>query len=108
MHGIWGLGQMMFTKYVVVVDADVDVQNLSEVMWRVGATTDPARDLEHASGPMDALEFATTRANFGGKLGIDATRKLPEEGFPREWPPEIEMDESVIKRVDERWESYGI
>ena len=108
MHGIWGLGQMMFTKYVIVVDHDVDVQDLEEVMWRVGAGTDPARDLELAHGPADALEFATTQANFGGKLGVDATRKLPEEGFPREWPPEIRMDERVVKRVDERWHEYGI
>ena len=108
MHGVWGLGQLMFSKYVIVVDHDVDVQNLKEVMWRVGANTDPARDLEHATGPMDALEFATTEANFGGKLGIDATRKGPEEGFPREWPPEIEMDEAIVELVDERWSRYGI
>ena len=57
---------------------------------------------------MDALEFATTEANFGGKLGIDATRKGPEEGFPREWPPEIEMDEAIVELVDERWSRYGI
>jgi 4-hydroxy-3-polyprenylbenzoate decarboxylase len=108
MHGLWGLGQMMFTKYVIVVDADVDVQNLKEVLWRVGANTDPARDLEPARGPMDTLEFATAQAGFGGKLGIDATRKLPEEGFPREWPPDIAMDDDVRKLVDGRWESYGI
>ncbi len=108
MHGIWGLGQMMFTKYVIIVDEDVDVQNLREVLWRVGANTDPARDLELARGPMDALEFATTRANFGGKLGIDATRKLPDEGFPREWPPDITMDEDVQRLVDGRWDEYGI
>jgi 4-hydroxy-3-polyprenylbenzoate decarboxylase len=108
MHGVWGLGQLMFSKYVIVVDHDVDVQNLKEVMWRVGANTDPARDLEHASGPMDALEFATTEPNFGGKLGIDATRKGPEEGFPREWPPEIEMDEAIVQLVDDRWSRYGI
>jgi 4-hydroxy-3-polyprenylbenzoate decarboxylase len=108
MHGIWGVGQLMFTKYVIVVDHDVDVQNLQEVMWRVGANTDPARDLEQARGPMDHLEFATTTEHFGGKLGIDATRKLPEEGFPREWPPEITMDDEIVKLVDERWSSYGI
>ena len=108
MHGIWGVGQLMFTKYIIVVDHDVDVQNLKEVMWRVGANTDPARDLEQASGPMDHLEFATTTEFFGGKLGIDATRKLPQEGFPREWPPEIKMDDEIVKLVDERWSSYGI
>ena len=108
MHGIWGVGQLMFTKYIVVVDDDVDVQNLNEVMWRVGANTDPARDLEQARGPMDHLEFATTTEHFGGKLGIDATRKLPQEGFPREWPPEIKMDDTIVKLVDERWSSYGI
>ena len=69
MHGIWGVGQLMFTKYIIVVDHDVDVQNLKEVMWRVGANTDPARDLEQARGPMDHLEFATTTEHFGGKLG---------------------------------------
>ena len=108
MHAIWGVGQLMFTKYVIVVDADVDVQDLSEVLWRVGANTDPSRDTEHARGVMDALEFATTHANVGGKLGIDATRKLPEEGFPREWPPDIAMDEHIVTRVNERWTSYGI
>ena len=108
MHAVWGLGQLMFTKYVIVVDADVDVQNLSEVLWRVGANTDPSRDTEHAQGVMDALEFATTHANVGGKLGIDATRKLPEEGFPREWPPEIVMDDRIVKLVNDRWTSYGI
>ena len=108
MHGIWGVGQLMFTKYIIVVDHDVDVQNLKEVMWRVGANTDPARDLEQARGPMDHLEFATTTEFFGGKLGIDATRKLPQEGFPREWPPEIKMDDETVKLVDERWQSYGI
>ena len=108
MHAVWGLGQLMFSKYVIVVDHDVDVQNLNEVLWRVGANTDPSRDLEHASGPMDALEFATTEANFGGKLGIDATRKGPEEGFPREWSPEIKMEAEIVQRVDERWSQYGI
>jgi len=108
MHALWGLGQLMFTKYLIVVDAEVNVQDLKEVMWRVGATTDPARDLELARGPMDALEFATTAANFGGKLGIDATRKWPEEGFPREWPPEIVMDAEIVRRVNARWAAYGI
>ena len=108
MHAIWGTGQLMFTKYVIVVDADVNVQNLKEVLWRVGANTDPSRDVEHAQGVMDALEFATTHANVGGKLGIDATRKVPEEGFPREWPPDIIMDEEIKEAVTARWTTYGI
>ena len=109
MHGIWGVGQLMFTKYVIVVDHDVDVQNLKEVMWRVGANTDPARDLEQARGPMDHLEFATDHGTLRREAGHrrDA-QACPREGFPREWPPEIKMDETIMKLVDERWSSYGI
>jgi 4-hydroxy-3-polyprenylbenzoate decarboxylase len=104
MHAIWGLGQAMFTKVIIVVDGDVDVQNMSEVAWRVLANIDPGRDLELASGPMDVLEHASQRFAYGGKVGIDATRKWPGEGFEREWPGVIAMDPDVKARMGGLWE----
>jgi len=102
MHGLWGAGQMMFAKYIVVVDADVDVHNTSEVLFRLGACTDPQRDALFTRGPADVLDHATTDLAIGTKLGLDATHKLPSEaGFQREWPPLIKMDEAVQKKVDE-------
>ena len=107
MHAIWGLGQLMFTKFVIVVDENVDVQNLREVLWRVGNNTDPARDIEIAKGPADTLEHASPQPNYGGKIGIDATIKMPEEGHHREWPPDIVMTQEIKDLVDGRWEEYG-
>ena len=102
MHGLWGAGQMMFAKYIIVVDEDVDVHNTSEVLFRLGACTDPQRDALFTRGPADVLDHATTEMAIGTKLGLDATHKLPgENGFHREWPPIIEMDEAVKKKVDE-------
>ncbi|MEC8927628.1 MAG: menaquinone biosynthesis decarboxylase [Verrucomicrobiota bacterium] len=102
MHGLWGAGQMMFAKYIIVVDDDVDVHNTSEVLFRLGACTDPQRDALFTRGPADVLDHATTDLAIGTKLGIDATHKLPgESGFHREWPPLIRMDEAVKKKVDE-------
>jgi len=100
MHGLWGMGQMMFTKYLVVVDDDVDVHNTSEVLFRLCANTDPQRDSIFTKGPADVLDHATSEIGIGTKLGIDATRKLPGEGFKRQWPPLIKMDEAVKRRVD--------
>ena len=101
MHGLWGAGQMMFAKYIIVVDEDVDVHNTSEVLFRLGACTDPQRDALFSKGPADVLDHATTDLAIGTKLGIDATHKLPgESGFNREWPPIIEMDEAVKQKVD--------
>jgi 4-hydroxy-3-polyprenylbenzoate decarboxylase len=100
MHGMWGMGQMMFTKYIVVVDADVDVHNTSEVLFRMCANTDPQRDSLFSKGPADVLDHATSQLAVGSKLGIDATRKLPGEGFQRQWPPIIKMDEAIKKKVD--------
>jgi 4-hydroxy-3-polyprenylbenzoate decarboxylase len=101
MHGLWGMGQMMFTKYIVVVDDDVDVHNTSEVLFRLCATTDPQRDTIFTRGPADVLDHATTELAVGTKLGIDATRKLPGEGFKREWPPLIKMDEAIKRKIDQ-------
>jgi 4-hydroxy-3-polyprenylbenzoate decarboxylase len=100
MHGLWGMGQMMFTKYIVVVDDDVDVHNTSEVLFRLCANTDPQRDSIFTKGPADVLDHATSEMAVGTKLGIDATKKLPGEGFKRPWPPLIRMDEAVKTKVE--------
>ena len=100
MHGLWGMGQMMFTKYIVVVDADVDVHNTSEVLFRLCACTDPQRDSIFTKGPADVLDHATSEIAIGSKLGIDATKKVPGEGFQRPWPPIIKMDEAVRRKID--------
>ena len=99
MHGLWGMGQMMFTKYVVVVDEHVNVHNTSEVLFHLCANTDPQRDSIFTKGPADVLDHATSEIAIGSKLGIDATKKLPGEGFKREWPPLIRMDEAVIAKI---------
>jgi 4-hydroxy-3-polyprenylbenzoate decarboxylase len=93
------MGQMMFTKYIVVVDADVDVHDTSEVLFCLCATTDPQRDALFTRGPADVLDHATSELAIGTKMGIDATKKLAGEGFKREWPPLIEMDEAVRKKI---------
>jgi len=99
MHGLWGMGQMMFTKYIVVVDAEVDVHNTSEVLFHLTANTDPQRDSIFTKGPSDVLDHATSEIAVGSKMGIDATRKLAGEGFKRPWPPLIKMDPEVQARV---------
>jgi len=100
MHGLWGMGQMMFTKYIVVVDDDVDVHNTSEVLFRLCANTDPQRDSIFTKGPADVLDHATSEMASGSKLGIDATKKLSGEGFKRTWPPLIKMDAAVRKKME--------
>jgi 4-hydroxy-3-polyprenylbenzoate decarboxylase len=108
MHAIWGMGQMMFTKLIAVFDEDVDIQDLSEVLWRLGNNISADRDLEIVKGPLDILDHASPYPNFGAKLGIDATKKWPEEGHNREWPDAIEMSPDVKKRIDEMWGELGI
>ena len=108
MNAIWGLGQAMFTKCIVVVDHDVDVQDYRETAWRALNNIDPERDVQFTLGPIDSLDHASRLPNFGSKMGIDATRKLPSEGFTRPWPEVIAMDESVKRRVDPIWDSLGI
>ncbi len=100
MHGLWGMGQMMFTKYLVVVDEDVDVHNTRDVLFHLCANTDPQRDTLLSRGPADVLDHATSEIGVGGKLGLDATRKLPGEGFKRSWPPLIKMDPRVREKID--------
>jgi 4-hydroxy-3-polyprenylbenzoate decarboxylase len=100
MHGLWGMGQMMFSKYIVVVDEDCDVHNTSEVLFRLCANTDPQRDSTFIKNPSDALDHAPTLPNMGSHMGIDATRKLPGEGYTRGWPEMLKMDAGVKERVD--------
>jgi 4-hydroxy-3-polyprenylbenzoate decarboxylase len=92
MHALWGLGQIMFVRYLVIVDDDIDPHDLKEVLYRVGLQADPAHDLEIVDGPVDQLSISNPVPNIGGKIGIDATRKRPEDGFPRPWPEEIRSD----------------
>jgi 4-hydroxy-3-polyprenylbenzoate decarboxylase len=99
MHGLWGMGQMMFTKYIIVVDDEVNVHNTSEVLFRLCANTDPQRDSIFTKGPADVLDHATSEIAIGSKLGIDATKKLPGEGFKRSWPPLITMDGTVQAKI---------
>ena len=94
MHGIWSLGQAMFTKCVIVVDEDCDVQDLAEVTLRVANNIDPERDIQFTLGPVDSLDHASRLPNYGSKMGIDATRKWKAEGFTRPWPQMIAMDRS--------------
>ncbi|HYN16002.1 MAG TPA: UbiD family decarboxylase [Terriglobales bacterium] len=108
MNGIWAMGQAMFTKCVVVVDEDCDVQDLREVVLRVANNIDPERDIQFTLGPVDSLDHSARLPNFGSKMGIDATRKWPTEGFTRPWPDEIRMDEATKLRVDAMWKKLGI
>ncbi len=108
MSAIWGLGQAMFTKCIVVVDEDVDVQNVREVAWKALNNIDPERDIQFTLGPVDSLDHASRLPNYGSKMGIDATRKWPGEGFTRPWPGVIRMPEGVKRRVDELWKKAGL
>ena len=89
MSAFWGLGQLMFSKCIVVVDKDVNVQDEAEVAWIAGTHVDPSRDIQIVTGPVDDLDDAAIAPAFGGKMGIDATRKWPSEGFTREWPTRL-------------------
>jgi 4-hydroxy-3-polyprenylbenzoate decarboxylase len=108
MYALWGMGQMSFTKMIVIVDKWVDVQDPSEVVWRIGNNVDPKRDVVILEGPLDVLEHASQIPAYGGKLGIDATKKLASEGFTREWPDDIIMSPEIRKLVDDRWKEYRI
>jgi 4-hydroxy-3-polyprenylbenzoate decarboxylase len=98
----------MFTKVVLVVDHDVNVQDGREVVWKALCAIDPERDIQFVLGPVDTLDHAARRQDFGSKMGIDATRKLPEEGFEGRWPDEIKMDDATKRRVDTIWQQLKI
>jgi 4-hydroxy-3-polyprenylbenzoate decarboxylase len=100
MHGLWGMGQMMFSKYIVVVDDDCDVHNTSEVLFRLCANTDPARDTTVIKNPSDSLDHAPSQQNVGSHMGFDATRKLPGENYHRQWPELLKMTDEARALVD--------
>lgn len=108
MSALWGLGQMMLVKMIIVVDDDVNTQDMGEVLWRLGNNTDFVRDTLIWEGPVDALDHSGPRPHIGGKIGFDATRKWPEEGHSRVWPPDIAMSKEVKSRVDALWAELGI
>jgi 4-hydroxy-3-polyprenylbenzoate decarboxylase len=108
MHAIWGMGQMMFTKMIIVVDEYVDVQKEKEVWWRVFNNIDAKHDIVMVEGPLDALDHSSPMAKWGTKIGIDATKTWPEEGHTREWPDEINMSDDIKKLVDAKWQELGL
>ena len=108
MHALWGLGQLMFSKVIVVFDDDVDVHNTSEVLWRLTNNIDPARDVQIVKGPVDSLNHAAPMVGFGSKMGIDATRKWPSEGHLREWPEVVKIDAATAAKIDGIWEGLGL
>jgi 4-hydroxy-3-polyprenylbenzoate decarboxylase len=108
MHAIWGLGQAMFSKCIVVVDEDVDVQNVREVAWKALNNIDPERDIQFVMGPIDSLDHSSRLPNYGSKMGIDATKKWAGEGFTRPWPDVIRMSDEVRRRVDQLWKKAGL
>ena len=107
MNAIWSLGQAMFTKCIIVVDEDVNVQDIGEVTLKVLNHIDPERDIQFTLGPVDSLDHSSRLPNYGSKMGIDATRKWPSEGFARPWPDEILMDEKTKALVDKKVERPG-
>ncbi len=108
MHGLWGMGLLMLAKAIVVVDHDVNVQDPSEVAWRVTNNIDPARDVVFAEGPIDDLDHAAPVPRYGSKMGIDATAKGPADGRTRPWPDDIVMSDEIKRLVDSKWDRYGI
>lgn len=108
MQALWGLGQMMFSKFIIVFDREVDVQDMNQVIWQWGANVDPRRDHLLVDGPVDALDHASPLPHLGSKIGFDATTKWPEEGISRPWPKKIHMDLKVKERIDGIWQKLGI
>ncbi len=107
MNAIWSLGQAMFTKCIIVLDEDVNVQDIAEVTLKALNHIDPERDIQFTLGPIDSLDHASRLPNYGSKMGIDATRKWPSEGFTRPWPDEILMDEKTKQMVDTKWKALA-
>jgi len=107
-HGLWGSGQMSFSKVICVLDEDVDVQDVGQVAWRLLANLDPKRDLAFVDGPIDQLDHGASQALWGSKVCIDGTRKWREEGYAREWPEPCRVSREVAARVDAMWPALGI
>src|SRR5660397_245036 len=108
MHAVWGTGQMQFTKFVVVVDAEVDVHDYSEVTWRVFSNVDPKRDILMSEGPLDELDHSSPTTAWGAKMGVDATARWSAEGHRRGWPEDIVMSPEVKARIDKIWSALGL
>ncbi len=108
MSAIWGLGQMMFSKCIIVLDHDANIQDVREVAWRTFNNVDPKRDIVFSDGPVDELDHSASRDFFGSKMGIDATRKNEAEGMMRPWPEDMVMRPSVRELVSRRWKEYGL
>jgi len=108
MNGLWGLGLMSLAKVIVIVDKDVNVRDVDEAWWVTLNNIDPQRDIRFTKGPVDVLDHASRAFTYGSKMGIDATAKWKEEGFDREWPDRIEMDQDVKDRIDAVWNELGI
>jgi 4-hydroxy-3-polyprenylbenzoate decarboxylase len=108
MNGLWGMGLMSLAKLIVVVDKEVNVQDPDEAWWVALNHIDPERDIRFTMGPIDVLDHASRAFTYGSKMGIDATAKLKEEGFAREWPRRIVMDQETRARVDAMWPELGI
>jgi 4-hydroxy-3-polyprenylbenzoate decarboxylase len=104
MNAFWGLGQLMFSKTIVVVDKDVNVHDVSQVAWIVGTHYDPLRDVQMTKGPVDDLDDAADLPAYGGKMGVDATRKWASEGYTRSWPARVTTTETAGRRADEVWQ----
>ena len=107
-NGMWGMGLMSLTKSIVIFDEDVDVQNEQEALFHMFGNVDWSRDVIIQDGPVDALDHASYNFAFGGKIGIDATRKLPAEGYARDWPELVRMSDDIKARVTRRWKLYGL
>ena len=103
MHGLWGMGQMMFTKIIVVVDANVNVHDTSDVLFHLCANIDPQRDSTFTKGPCDSLDHATTLPNIGSHVGFDATSKLPGEGYTRGWPDAVTLPQDLLAEIEKRF-----
>ena len=108
MSAIWGLGQMTFSRSILVFDEDVNIQDLKEVAWRAFNNVDPKRDMIFNEGPIDELDHSADQDFFGSKVGIDCTRKSETEGMKRPWPEDIVMTEEMKACVTKRWQEYGI
>ncbi|MDF2523886.1 MAG: 3-octaprenyl-4hydroxybenzoate decarboxylase, partial [Clostridiales bacterium] len=107
MHALWGMGQTMYTKLIIIVDEHINPHDLSTVAWKVFNNIDASRDVTIVDGPLDALDHASPLPHYGHKMGIDATKKWPEERQTRQWPNDIVMDKSITELVDRRWKEYG-
>jgi 4-hydroxy-3-polyprenylbenzoate decarboxylase len=108
MNAIWGAHLLSLTKLIVVVDDDCDPSDYHEVAFRAFGNVDYAHDLLLTTGPVDHLDHASYQQFWGGKAGVDATRKLPSEGYARGWPAEAVMSPEIVAKVDRRWREYGL